>query len=306
LGGKPTTTDGESMPSEALLARARKQFHANLLANNIITHLEGGNPSNADGSSGASILFATGILDRLEGEVGQVRLKPQTGGRQFENQVAVFLRSVLEILSDRLWGDFAVEIQAKISDFAQYRHLRVLEELAEEYERVKIALGGDYLVNSDVVIARSRLSEEALNLPNRLVDERTALRSTLRAAEALVLHASISCKLTIRSDRSQNSRLEALNLIRNRRGRTPHIVVVSAEPLPSRLSSIAVGTGDFDCIYHVALPELQAAVDQACESGEGIAGQTLRSRREQKGKLDLMVAAGRLKDIGDLPLDLLL
>lgn len=31
-------------------------------------------------------------------------------------------------------------------------------------------------------------------------------------------HASISAKFTMRSDRAQNSRTEALNLIRNRKG----------------------------------------------------------------------------------------
>ena len=70
-----------------------------------------------------------------------------------------------------------------------------------------------------------------------------------------MLHASISCKWTIRSDRSQNSRTEALNLIRNRKGRVPHIAVVLFEPLPSRIASIAMGTGDIDCTYHGALYE---------------------------------------------------
>ncbi len=37
------------------------------------------------------------------------------------------------------------------------------------------------------------------------------------------------------SDRAQNTRSEALNLIRNRKGRLPHIVVVTEEPSPSRL-----------------------------------------------------------------------
>ena len=41
-----------------------------------------------------------------------------------------------------------------------------------------------------------------------------------------------------------------------------HIVVVTAESLPSRIASIALGTGDLDCVYHFALPELEAAVDK--------------------------------------------
>lgn len=75
----------------------------------------------------------------------------------------------------------------------------------------------------------------------------------------MILHASVSCKWTIRSDRAQNTRTEALNLIRNRKGKTPHIVAVVAEPLPTRIATLARGTGDIDCVYHMALPELRKA-----------------------------------------------
>ena len=44
--------------------------------------------------------------------------------------------------------------------------------------------------------------------------------------------------------RSQNTRTEDLNLIRNRKGRLPHVVAVTAEPLPMRIASLALGTGD--------------------------------------------------------------
>ena len=53
----------------------------------------------------------------------------------------------------------------------------------------------------------------------------------------------------MRSDRAQNSRTEALNLIRNRKGNLPHIVVVTGEPMPARIASLALGTGDIDCVY---------------------------------------------------------
>jgi len=67
--------------------------------------------------------------------------------------------------------------------------------------------------------------------------------------------------------------------------------VVTGEPLPSRLSAIALGTGDIDCVYHFALPELIESV-QALELHD-----TLES-------LNIMVQGKRLKDIADLPLDL--
>ncbi|HBE52840.1 MAG TPA: restriction endonuclease, partial [Cyanobacteria bacterium UBA11369] len=89
----------------------------------------------------------------------------------------------------------------------------------------------------------------------------------------------------------QNCRTEALNLIRNRKGKLPHIIVVTAEPLPSRIASIALGTGDIDCVYHFALYELMAAVREA----------DLEDAAEM---LRIMVEGKRLRDISDLPLDL--
>ena len=106
-----------------------------------------------------------------------------------------------------------------------------------------------------------------------------------------ILHASISAKWTIRSDRAQNSRTEALGLIRNRKGHLPHIVVVTAEPLPSRLASLALGTGDIDCVYHFALPELREAVE-ASKAEDSIE------------MLRILIEGKRVKDISDLPLDL--
>ncbi len=106
-----------------------------------------------------------------------------------------------------------------------------------------------------------------------------------------ILHAVVSCKWTLRSDRAQNARSEALNLVRNRKGRLPHVVVVTGEPTPVRISSLALGTGDIDCVYHFALPELLAAVRE--KGGE-----------DTKELLDMMIDGKRLKDIADLPLDL--
>jgi hypothetical protein len=95
----------------------------------------------------------------------------------------------------------------------------------------------------------------------------------------------------MRSDRAQNARSEALNLIRNRKGRLPHIVVVTGEPTPSRLSALALGTGDIDCVYHFALPELVESVKELDQS-------------DSLELLQIMIEGNRLRDISDLPLDL--
>ena len=71
----------------------------------------------------------------------------------------------------------------------------------------------------------------------------------------------------------------------------PHIAVITAEPMPGRVASLALGTGDIDCVYHFALYELRKAlVDQ--------------EREETLDILDTMIEGKRLRDISDLPLDL--
>ena len=67
--------------------------------------------------------------------------------------------------------------------------------------------------------------------------------------------------------------------------------MVSFEPLPTRLASIALGTGDVDCTYHAALDEL---IEAARETG----------RTDQLELLQDLINGQRLRDISDLPLDL--
>ena len=52
-----------------------------------------------------------------------------------------------------------------------------------------------------------------------------------------------------------------------------------------------MGTGDIDCVYHMALPELTLSVK---ESGN----------EDQQDMLATLVTGKRLRDISDLPFDL--
>jgi hypothetical protein len=101
----------------------------------------------------------------------------------------------------------------------------------------------------------------------------------------------VADKWTIRSDRSQNARTEGLNLIRNRKDHTPHIVIVTGEPYPNRIASLALGTGDIDCVYHFALNELMSAADEL-------------NNDSVLDILDTIVRGKRLRDISDLPFGL--
>ena len=93
-------------------------------------------------------------------------------------------------------------------------------------------MGNDYSISPDIIVARELVSDAEFNAKSILVDESSGTEADLRegSGKLPLLHASVSTKWTLRSDRAQNARSEALNLIRNRKGRTPHIVLVTGEP----------------------------------------------------------------------------
>lgn len=285
------------MTISAQFAQARKRFHAALLQNTLTTNTAG-IVSNADSGNTTSKAVASGIAKLLNAETVGERIAGQTSGNQFESICATFVRetfSKLGHLRPGVWDVHQVSgrNRLEIAKYEQYAHLVALDRAAKTDPELAAALGSDYTISPDIVVARATEPETSINRFEQLVDNSVTTLASLRAQNAglPLLHASISCKWTIRSDRAQNARSEALNLVRNRKGRLPHAVVVTAEPLPSRLASIALGTGDIDCVYHFALYELQATL-QALNLED--AAELLR----------IMVDGKRLKDISDLPLDL--
>lgn len=276
---------------------ARKAFHAALLESTLTIN-SAGVVSNADSSNTNSKAIAKGIAERLKAETIGDRIAGQTSGNQFEGICAEFVRATfLQLMHLRpgCWDVHQVSgrNRLEIARYEQYAHLVALDRAAKADAELAAALGSDYTITPDIVVTREPESDERINAPQSLVDDSVARLTSLRANNGgkALLHASISCKWTIRSDRAQNARSEALNLVRNRKGHLPHIVVVTAEPTPSRLASIALGTGDIDCVYHFALYELQ---DTLIQLGMADAAEMLA----------IMVDGRRLKDISDLPLDL--
>lgn len=287
----------------ALIANARFHFHERLFETNTLTLTKVGVASNADTSSRGSKAIAGKIVDILVDEhhhtVNTVdKISGQTLGKQFELLTMEFLQETFPHLQNLRPGQWSIlqlgnNNRLKTSDFEQYEHLAYLSALTAENAQLAAALGNDYLVAPDVVIYRNLYEDEEINAKQYIVDDEISRMADIRKSNGgkPLLHASVSAKYTMRSDRAQNSRTEALNLIRNRKGHLPHIVVVTAEPMPNRLASLALGTGDIDCVYHFALYELIRAVK---EVGSEDAVETLET----------LVQGKRLKDISDLPLDL--
>jgi len=290
-----TDLTGEKM---SIIKTARMNYHAGLRSDIYVAN--NGVASNADKDSKPSKAIGQHLAAIL-GVGGGARLAPQTVGARFEQHTMEYLRATFLQLGHLRPGDWDVHcVKSRsglpIAKFDQYQHLADLEDVARKNPSIRSVLGPDYTIASDIVIARRAEDDASINAGIVVVESQFATRSSLRTGRRTKptlpsLHACISCKWTMRSDRAQNSRAEALRLIRSRKGRTPHIVVVTAEPLPSRLASIALGTGDIDCVYHIALPELMRSVKRFGES-------------EALSIMSLMIKGRRLKDISDLPLDL--
>jgi hypothetical protein len=278
-------------------ADARQQFHNALLAS-ILTQDENGVVSNADDGNSASVAIALAVAECLGSLTTQKKTKGQTAGKVFENECRAFLSATFSELGHLRPGAWSLQVLEQrdklgIARFEQYAHLSKLAKAAAADPELAAVLGNDYLITPDIVVFREPVADEEINRPKQLVDDRTASRSPLRKSSGsqLLIHSSVSCKWTLRSDRAQNARSEALNLIRNRKGRVPHIVSITGEPLPGRIASLALGTSDLDCVYHFALPELLQVVTPSAYPD---AYDTLR----------MLVDGKRLRDIADLPLDM--
>ena len=274
---------------DALIANARFHFHKRLFETNTLTLTTAGVASNADTSSRGSKAIARRIVDILVEEqhhaVSTVdKISGQTLGKQFETLTMEFLRETFPYLQNLRPGNWTILKRGNTNK---------LNALTTQNAQLAAALGNDYLVAPDVVVYRDLYEDSEINAAQPIVDDEICKMADIRKSNGgkPILHASVSAKYTMRSDRAQNSRTEALNLIRNRKGHLPHIVVVTAEPMPNRLASLALGTGDIDCVYHFALYELIRAVKEA---GSEDAVETLET----------LVQGKRLKDISDLPLDL--
>ncbi len=205
---------------------------------------------------------------------------PKEWSKIFTHKTADFLRASIESIIPsqieqwKFWVDEEVE---EINEFKKLVDLKGVLQNDSNLTSIK-----DFILVPDIVIGKM----------NSLIQCEKSSESK-RKSSKFNIHGVISCKWTIRSDRSQNARTEGLNLLRNRKGKIPHICIITAEPYPNRIASVALGTGDIDCVYHIALPELQAAV------------QNLNNEAVTE-MLDILVTGKRLRDIADLPFDLII
>ena len=290
-------------------AEARLQFLANIKSNILwvkpIGDLKpaisrrlaapiGGAVSVADIDNASSITIAWEWASRLPGNFAEKK-PSQEPGKLFQFAVRDFLQAGFALGSEIRPGNWHWKTEHAISHFDQYAHMTDIRQALERDKELRTIFSEQWLVVPDIVVYRSPIS--AVDLGRQEGVPIATLSPLLDDAQLSrnhpLLHASVSCKITMRSDRAQNTRTEALNLMRNRKGRTPAIVAVTAEPLPTRLASLALGTGDVDFVYHCARPELREALSAV-------------GNEDQLDMLNTIVQGRRLRDISDLVLDLLI
>jgi hypothetical protein len=281
----------------------RQRLLQNLIAHGVLSISPTGVPSIADKDSTASVWIARTMLEQVSSLEPRLKLKGQAAGNLFEQGVGDYIEAVFPKLALVRCGNFVVGRKRRVSDFDQYEHLAEIVRLAGERREIKIAFGMDYIIQPDVVIYREPTSVHDVGLADAESEARGARHTPLLKENAVrpTLHASVSCKFTLRSDRAQNARSEALNLIRNRKGKLPHIALVTAEPTAGRISSLALGTGDIDFVYHIALPELHEATRRYASFASGAATKGAAAGLEL---LETLIEGRRLRDIADLPFDL--
>lgn len=223
-------------------------------------------PNIADSDNNTSIAISSEMF-RLAGVATDAPL-PRAEGTMLEQSVESFLDDAIHTSDPhRSW---VVDRKRRVTDFVQYAHLARLMELveADKTGTLGVQIGRDYIIKPDVTVG--------------IVTQRY---------EKPFLHAAVSCKWTMRSDRVQNVRHEGTVLTRHRRGRQPHLMTVTLEPLPSRIASLGRGTGEVDKIYHPMLAELQVATEAF-------------GTADQRSVLDELCGQDRLVDfdllIGDL------
>lgn len=201
-------------------------------------------PNSADVDNPASLNLAAAVLEALGMPNPNVLDSTPPGGSPPANPGPLLEERVKDHLAQELprldtQRHWQVRRGVPITSYAQYQHLTSLRKAIANDPNLRVTLGTDYLITPDVTVG--------------LLDTPTLTPHPW-------LHAAVACKWSIRSDRVQNIRHENRNMIAHRRGRLPHLITVTAEPLPSRLASIARGTGEVDVTYHLAYDELHHAV----------------------------------------------
>ena len=210
--------------NKEILSAARREFHAAL--EERLWSVREGVPSNADKYNATSKAIGLALAEAVGVSADRERLRGSEAGSEFERRTMGFLGATFPHLGHLRPGLWQVVPGTAISEFEQYAHLEALQQSAAANRELAAALGSDYTIKPDIIITRKPEPDERINEHEAFVVPGLARFTPLRAQELRATDPptpSVSCKWTIRSDRTQNSRAEALNLLPQSQGSSaPH------------------------------------------------------------------------------------
>jgi len=155
-----------------MLLNLRKEYHQNIATE--IIRIQSGNPEYpnfADKTNKASRDIAWGIVKRLGYEISDENLKGQTTGGRFEDITRDFLQKAFGLLGHLRPGQWQYATDLAISEFDQYKHLAELEKLVDQSNELATALGKEYIIKPDIVIARSPVQDIEINSFQQIISD---------------------------------------------------------------------------------------------------------------------------------------
>src|SRR5690348_15101442 len=179
---------------------------------NLPSAIEGA-VSVADVDNASSIRIAWEWASRLPGPFAGSQ-PPQDSGKLFQFAVRDFLQAGFQFGADLRPGEWQWKTEYPASHFDQYAHLNDIRSALELNKELRTIFSEQYLVVPDIVVCRAPVPAETVGRnPGVQVANLSPLLDDAQLTKSHpLLHASVSCKITLRSDRAQNTRTEALNL----------------------------------------------------------------------------------------------
>lgn len=267
----------KAYPNAEIILQERKNFHKDLFDRGIYVLKEDDCPSNTCSDTSYCIDIAKSVAKKLN--IGHGEYCSRNVGYEFEEVVKQFIENTLNKISDDKWRVSRLKNDKKfLYEYAQYGYL----------DKQKT---DEYIACPDIVVSKKSDVSKWVNAV------RKATNNSANVNHKPVLISSISCKWSLRTDRAQNNCKEVLDLIEKRHGSVPKIFCVIGDVYPPHLRSVipsANSSGKIDCVYHIALPEFINALNKSKNNSRMI--------QEFHNYIDL----GILKDISELPLDLLM
>ncbi|WP_213281124.1 NgoMIV family type II restriction endonuclease [Cellulomonas hominis] len=237
-----------------------------------------GKPNTSDASDKLSVAVGEELFRVLGVNAARSDEKDEPTGAQFAHQVAADLMSRFPPAAGTV-----VLPERKLFEFDQYRHVGALrgfepgrsKEFIKAWKRLtshaRKGASGAALARVETLIGdvESVIDSEAEHLSSLLAQagDESLLGLDLTVSRAVEpparpqLAIGLSLKWSLRTDRAQDCRSQGAKMSALRRGRMPHFGVLTMEPRPYMLNLLGGGSGDVDCVYHLDLPALTAAVD---------------------------------------------